>query len=274
MDERTRYPITCAPVFDMVMRDASLCRSFVERVLGIEIGSISYHAIEHVTSPALDARGVRLDAFLKGTGVVYNIEMQAYRQAALGKRLRYHQAALDTEASEKGSEFRGLPESYIVFVCDYDPFKLGLPVYDIERTCAQAPGLVVGDASHWRVLNARAWAAEPDPGLGKLLEYIATGNPDDALTERLDAMVDDINADPERRARMNGFMTLEHSMAALAAERYEEGEAVGMEKGQAQAQARYGALVDRLLDDNRLDDLKQSAADPQRLEALFKEYGL
>ncbi len=120
------------------------------------------------------------------------------------------------------------------------------------------------------MLNARAWAAEPDPGLGKLLEYIATGNPDDALTERLDAMVDDINADPERRARMNGFMTLEHSMAALAAERYEEGEAAGMEK----AQARYGALVDRLLDDNRLDDLKQSAADPQRLEALFKEYGL
>ena len=76
-DEQMRYPITCAPVFDMVMRDAGLCRRFIERVLGVEIGHIEYHAVEHALEPALDARGVRLDAFLKGTGAVYNIEMQA-----------------------------------------------------------------------------------------------------------------------------------------------------------------------------------------------------
>ena len=124
------------------------------------------------------------------------------------------------------------------------------------------------------MLNARAWAAEPDPGLGKLLEYIATGNPDDALTERLDAMVDDINADPERRAHMNGFMTLEHSAAVRARCAHKRGLAEGIEQGAQEAQARYGALVDRLLDDNRLDDLKQSATDPQLLEALYGEYGL
>lgn len=89
---------------------------------------------------------------------------------------------------------------------------------------------------------------------------------------------------------MSGFMTLEHSAAVRARCAHKrglaEGKAIGMEKGLEQgieqgieqgaqeAQARYGALVDRLLDDNRLDDLKQSATDPQLLEALYGEYGL
>ncbi len=273
-DEQMRYPITCAPVFDMVMRDADLCRRFIERVLGVEIGHIEYHAVEHALEPALDARGVRLDAFLKGTGAVYNIEMQASAEDALGKRMRYHQAAIDTSLLGKGALYDELPESYVIFLCAFDPYGRNIPAYTWERICKEDAQVDAACGSHWLVLNASAWALAPDEGLRKLLEYIATGNSHDALTADLDAMVDDINADPERRAHMNGFMTLEHSAAVRARCAHKRGLAEGIEQGAQEAQARYGALVDRLLDDNRLDDLKQSATDPQLLEALYGEYGL
>lgn len=81
---------------------------------------------------------------------------------------------------------------------------------------------------------------------------------------------------------MNGFMTLEHSMAVRARharrQGLAEGEAIGIEKGEAvgaeRAEQRRSALIDRLLDDKRFDDLKQSTTDPQLLEALYAEYGL
>lgn len=154
--ERTYYPFSCAPVFSMVMQDEDLCRRFLERVLGTEVGEITYHAIEHEASPALDARSVRLDAYLKSEGAVYNIEMQASSEPYLGRRLRYYQSAIDATELPSGVAVGMLPESYIIFVCDYDPYTSGIPVYDIERTCAQDPSVAVGDGSHWRVLNASA----------------------------------------------------------------------------------------------------------------------
>lgn len=114
------------------------------------------------------------------------------------------------------------------------------------------------------------------------IEYIATGNSHDALTADLDAMVDDINADPERRAHMNGFMTLEHSAAVRARCAHKrglaEGEAIGMEKGLEQgaqeAQARYGALTKQLVADGRADDLVRAADDSDFLQQLYGEYGI
>lgn len=279
MDESMRYPITCAPVFDMVMRDESLCRRFIERVLGVEIGRIVYHAVEHALEPTLDARGVRLDAFLKGTDAVYNIEMQSAFEPALGRRMRYYQAAMDAELLKKGDPYWRLPESHVIFLCAYDPFKHGLPVYTFEHACREDASVQASYGAHWHVLNASAWAREPDEGLRNLLEYVATGDVvGDEFVAELDAMVDDVNGDPERRAEMGGFMTLEYSMAVRADAAREEGLAEGLAEGEAlgaeKAEARYAALIDRLLDDGRLDDLRRTTADPSLLHSLYAEYGL
>ena len=129
--------------------------------------------------------------------------------------------------------------------------------------------------SHWRVLNASTWASEQDEGLRNLLEYVATGDVvGDEFVAELDAMVDDVNGDPERRAQMGGFMTLEYSMAVRAYAAREEGLAEGEVVGAEKAEARYSALIDRLLDGGRLDDLKRATADTALLHSLYEEYGL
>ena len=84
------------------------------------------------------------------------------------------------------------------------------------------------------------------------------------------AAVDEVNRDAERRAQVNGFMALEHSMRALANERHEE----GLAAGEARAEERRSAPILRLAEDGRSDDLLRSAEDPALLEQLYAEYGL
>lgn len=92
----------------------------------------------------------------------------------------------------------------------------------------------------------------------------------DGLTAEMDAAVVEVSRDAERRAQVNGFMTLEHSMRAFANERHEE----GLAAGEARAEERRSALILRLAEDGRSDDLLRSAEGPALLEQLYAEYGL
>ena len=52
------------------------------------------------------------------------------------------------------------------------------------------------------------------------------------------------------------------------------GRAEGIAEGVAEGEARKNALIDKLLADNRLDDLKRSTTDEAFCSELYKEYGL
>ena len=54
----------------------------------------------------------------------------------------------------------------------------------------------------------------------------------------------------------------------------EEGEAIGEARGRAEGEARNKALIDKLLADDRIDDLKRSTTDEAFCSELYKEYGL
>ena len=54
----------------------------------------------------------------------------------------------------------------------------------------------------------------------------------------------------------------------------EQGEAIGEARGRVEGEAHKNALIDKLLADNRLDDLKRSTTDEAFCNELYKEYGL
>ena len=54
----------------------------------------------------------------------------------------------------------------------------------------------------------------------------------------------------------------------------EQGEAIGEARGEAIGEARNKALIDKLLADDRIDDLKRSTTDEAFCSELYKEYGL
>lgn len=265
-----------APMFGRVMRNPEICRGVLERILGFPIERIEYLDAEHALDPATDAKGVRLDVFAKGTGQVFDVEMQIAPDPTLGRRMRYYQASIDQACLERGEHYDLLPESFIVFICDFDAYGRGRPVYHLERTCAEDATVPVADDSHWLVLNASAWEADEDPLRGQLLQYVYENEPaEDALIDQIADAVRQVNADAAWRERAMGFMTVEHSRRArehgfLRVGR-EEGLKEGLELGAKEGQEEYAALVEALLAAGRLDDLKRSAEDPVFRQRLLDD---
>ena len=71
-----------------------------------------------------------------------------------------------------------------------------------------------------------------------------------------------------------GFMTYEMHYKGQISHAEQKGFARGVAEGIAEGEARNRALIDKLLADNRLDDLKRSTTDEAFCSELYKEYGL
>ena len=64
-------------MFRLVMEKKNLCRTLIERILGIKIKSLSYVEPEKSFESKLRTKGIRLDLFVVDEdGVAYDIEMQ------------------------------------------------------------------------------------------------------------------------------------------------------------------------------------------------------
>ena len=104
---------------------------------------------------------------------------------------------------------------------------------------------------------------------------------DEAIHKAIDAARTFLQNDAERLAYINRELAIldynsDHRDAFEEgkAEGRREGEAKGREEGQAIANERWGALMQRLLNEQRYDDANKAAADAGFREKLFKEYGI
>lgn len=272
-----------APMFDRVMADEEVCRKVVEVILDVKIDKVVYHNIEQALEPVFGGRGVRLDAYLKDSEAVYDIEMQAYEQLCLDRRFRYYQSAIDANLLRKGEGYDLLPDSYIVFICLSDPYGRGLARYDFERVCSCDPPLLSECGSHWITLNASAHSLAENTRLRSLLEYIASGIiANDPLVKLIAGRVSEANRDRKWVDHVYRGMTLEENaaMQVSMAERVfrkkglEEGRAEGMAEGKAEGEKRYGKLIARLLSEGRTDDVARTTEDAQFRAMLYDEFGL
>lgn len=93
-------------MFTKVMTDPELCKELLEAILGVEIERIVYPEKEYTLDEKADAKGVRLDVYVKdGRGIVYNVEMQATNPGNLPKRSRYYQDLIDLNLIAKGEDY-------------------------------------------------------------------------------------------------------------------------------------------------------------------------
>ena len=72
---------------------------------------------------------------------VYNIEMQNGHHKNLPKRTRYYQGMIDLNLLDKGMDYTQLKQSFVIFVCTFDPFHIGRHVYTFENRCVEDPNL-------------------------------------------------------------------------------------------------------------------------------------
>ncbi|MBQ3837499.1 MAG: Rpn family recombination-promoting nuclease/putative transposase, partial [Treponema sp.] len=110
-------------MFQAVMKNPEASTELVERLLGVKVKKVEYPELEKVIEPYYTSHGVRLDVYLKDIDKVIDVELQTYEMDALGKRTRYYQSMVDIDSLMKGEDYTELKDSYILFICKFDPFR-------------------------------------------------------------------------------------------------------------------------------------------------------
>lgn len=122
-------------MFGVVMMDEENCKGFLERVLEIPIERVEVSKEKSIVYHP-EYKGVRLDMYAKDENKTrYNVEMQVEKKPALGKRSRYYQSQMDMEMLLIGEDYVELPNTYVIFICDFDPFGEGKYRYTFRTKC-------------------------------------------------------------------------------------------------------------------------------------------
>ena len=160
-------------MFGAVMSIEENCIAFLEMVLSFPIEkvvvskerSMIYHP---------EYKGVRLDIYAKDEKHThYNVEMQTRRQADLGKRSRYYHSQIDMECLKKGLSYEELPDTFVIFICDFDPFDCGLYYYSFQNECQEDTRAKLCDGNKTIFLSTKGKNKEQMPqSLVKFLKFV------------------------------------------------------------------------------------------------------
>ena len=182
-------------MFEKVLHEnQDICKELLERLLKIQIDHITYPEIEKTISPYYESKGVRLDVYLKDSNKVFDIELQNAMDENLAFRTRYYQSMIDTDNLLKGEHYSKLPESFIIFICTYDPFGNNLSSYTFENRCNENLNIQLNDKIIKKFFNAKAYEQEKDVAIKSFLKYIISRETSDDFTDRIEAFIKDIKS--------------------------------------------------------------------------------
>ena len=171
-------------MFQAVMHEPGISEEVVERLLHVRVDKIVYPELEKPIKPFYTTKGVRLDVYLKDDNRIIDVELQTYKQDAIGKRTRYYQSMIDIDSLMKGQDYSELLDSYVLFICNYDPFEkeknegFGLPCYTFRNTCTENSEVSLGDKSIKVIYNATAYEAVEDKKVRDFLHFVMTNDPE------------------------------------------------------------------------------------------------
>lgn len=160
-------------LFGAVMSVERNCKGFLEMVLGFPIAhvvvsrekSLVYHP---------EYKGVRLDIYAEDENHThYNVEMQVRKKKALGKRSRYYHSQMVMELLANGEDYETLPETFVIFVCDFDPFEEHLYCYTFGNECRENTKVKLDDGSCTIFLSTKGENEEEvPPELVRFLKFV------------------------------------------------------------------------------------------------------
>lgn len=160
-------------MFGAVMTDADNCRPFLQMVLKVPIERVEVSKEKNIIYHP-EYRGVRLDVYAKDEkNTRYNVEMQMSREPALPRRARYYHSQITAEQLLSGTDYSELPDTYVIFICNYDPFGEKKYMYSFESCCIQDGKLFFEDGTHTICLSTYGENEEEVPKeLVKFLRYV------------------------------------------------------------------------------------------------------
>ena len=125
-------------------------------------------------------------------------------------------------------DYSKLKKSFVIFICNYDPFGKERYIYAFENRCIEEDGLTFGDETLKVIVNTKGTVGEISEGLKEVLVYLDKGMATGEYTRQLDEAVRLVKASEERRHEYMVMMI--HDME-VREEGREEGRKEGREEG-------------------------------------------
>ena len=196
-------------------------------LLNIKIERMEMHN-EEVIDLDHDAKGIRLDVFVKDTGKMYDIEMQTANTDDLQKRSRYYQALMDLDTLKAGQEYKELKDSHVIFICLDDIFKRGLPVDTFDYTCQEdgKTKLYDGALKHFFIAKSCAKMID-DKEARSFFNFLISNKATSDYTSDLNKYVTDAKHNMQWRVQ---YMTWERQQTYAFNAGQEKGIAIGEKK--------------------------------------------
>ena len=231
-------------LFQETLRNKSLCKQLLERVLHIQVKTIRYMETEKTMKAQLSSKNTRLDVYVEDKdGNVADIEMQTTDTKSvinyderdektiireLPLRTRYYQNIIGTNMLRKGMHYRELKKAYVIFICTFDPFGAGLPVYHFTYRCKEDCNLQMGDLTENIFLNVKAADKTDDEELAAFLRYVNGQSATTSFTRMLDKEATRIRNNDDWRLKA---MTLDMEIKDMKKREREKGKQEGLRVG-------------------------------------------
>ncbi|MBR1860245.1 MAG: hypothetical protein IJ796_00050 [Lachnospiraceae bacterium] len=153
-----------------------------------------------------------------------NLNKKPVEFHALPRRSRFYQGAMDVDYLNKGNTFKELPESNVLFICTFDPFRQGLSKYTFRERCEENRELTLNDGTVKIFFNCKYEGDDIAEDLKKFYAYVETGQVTDTLTKRIDEAV--------IKGRMNEVWRTQYMREiAIIQDAKDEGREEGREEG-------------------------------------------
>ena len=180
-------------MFGIIMQNPEICRMVLELILEIQIEKIEYPEEQKSIALLRDKKSVRLDVYVKdGKGTVYDIEMQTTSKRDLALRSRYYQGMIDLNLIGKGVGYQKLNQSYIIFICTFDPFGRGRNRYTFESICQEDRGLKLEDKATRIFMNTKGTADDVPGPVKRFLRFIDSASKPETDDELLIIMYEEL----------------------------------------------------------------------------------
>ena len=151
--------------------------------------------------------------------------MQVENTGDLGKQARYYQSQIDNETLMKGETFHKLKESFVIFLCAFDPFSYGLRRYQFHQYEDTIRDLRLDTYSHVLFINSKGTEGEVSNDLAGIIDVMnQKPNQTNPLANKLKKEIDYYNQNSEKRRELMDYET------RLLDER-----SIGEEKGRQEA---------------------------------------
>lgn len=221
-------------MFSAVMLDEDNCRRLLELILQIKIRKVIVDREKNFIYNS-EYHGVRLDVYAQDENdTKFDIEMQTASKKHLSKRSRYYHSQIDMELLPPGNDYNKLPDTYVIFICDFDPIGLKKYMYTYRMRCDEDINNALNDGRHTIFLNTKGKnEGEVPTELVKFLQYVTADideskkDFDDDFIKSLQESVEKIKNDIRFRRQ---YMYLEEMLK----DEFAEGKAEGYTEGKTE----------------------------------------